>query len=380
MIRQGILGWVAQQLDRRLPSWARQAVSDLDLPVSVKDAGYPVRVAAVEDHQGQAVTLYLELLDGYRLHVRAGQFVCVTVQIGQSLYRRCYSLCGGSEDKYLAITVKRVFQGRVSNYLNDHIRVGDQLVIDDPAGEFVLPESIPPESQFVFVAAGSGIAPVYGLIRELLDKAQHADVQLVYTNRSKEQTLFRKSLAQLEAQYPGFRVTFHFTRRSDGGVDPTRRLTGKQLLGMISNAPDAHYYLCGPVGLTRELLDTLHHYGIPETRIKMELFTTHPNARDNAHLRSRAIVFRRKGLWRSRRLVRQRRVETVLETAHKAHIKIPSNCQTGTCKTCRVKLLKGHVVMDEPNSLTTDEAAQGYILACVAYPCETLDVQVSPRG
>ena len=72
-------------------------------------------------------------------------------------------------------------------------------------------------------------------------------------------------------------------------------------------------------------------------------------------------------------------VETLLETANRNNVKIASSCTMGTCKSCKVKVKRGSVVMDEPNMLSMQEAEDGYVLACVAYPCESVLVKLPPR-
>lgn len=344
--------------------------------VSIRDTSYPVRVIQVEHHGAIAVTLHLELLQGYRLGYKAGQFVRLAVEIGHNIFQRCYSLTSSPEDAHLRITVKRVFQGRVSNYLNDRVRPGDILYLDDPSGEFVIPEKSGLEERYVFIAAGSGIVPIYSLMADLLGKNPETDIQLIYSNRSPEHALFRKEIEAMEKRNPGLRTHFMYTRKHDGGHDSKRRLNGEKLLGLIPDFQASRVYICGPAGLAKELISTLQSNGLPEGSLRVELFSTAPSMEDNALLKPRVVSFRRKGLFSPPRIVRQRQVETILETAAKNGVKIPTNCTVGNCKSCKVKLKSGHAIMDEPNSLTTAESSEGYVLACVAYPCESIEVEL----
>jgi ferredoxin len=59
---------------------------------------------------------------------------------------------------------------------------------------------------------------------------------------------------------------------------------------------------------------------------------------------------------------------TVLEAALGARVDMPFSCTVGGCGACRVKLVEGDVVMDEPNCLTPEERADGYVLACMSRP------------
>ncbi len=371
-----VIRWAGKRLAR---FGVELELPDSDDNVSIRDTSYPAQVVKIKRHSTLAVTLHLRLLEGYRLHYSAGQFVRVAVQIGPNIFRRCYSLSSTPSEPDLAITVKRVFLGRVSNFLNDHVRVGDVLYVDDPSGEFILPEKTAADQRYVFVAAGSGIVPVFSLIRDLLERNPEADIQLVYSNRDQHQALFRKELEKLSRNHVGFRCQWVFTRQHDlpGGGG---RLSADDLWNNLDDPDTALFYICGPAGMARACMSMLKTQGIPETRIKVELFSSSPAVADNMELKPRVVSFSRKGSWLPPVHVRQRKVETLLETAQRANVKIASDCRSGSCKTCKVKLKRGRVLMDEPNALTLQEARDGYVLACIAYPCQSVEVQLPPRG
>jgi ferredoxin len=59
---------------------------------------------------------------------------------------------------------------------------------------------------------------------------------------------------------------------------------------------------------------------------------------------------------------------TVLESALDARVDMPFSCTVGGCGACRVRLVEGDLAMDEPNCLSPEERARGYVLACVSRP------------
>jgi ferredoxin len=128
--------------------------------------------------------------------------------------------------------------------------------------------------------------------------------------------------------------------------------------------------------MTRQFMAALHEAGIDEQRIRVELFSQDPASTASEGLKPRLVTFQRLRVWLPPRKVRQRRVETLLDTAQAARIRVPCKCTVGSCGTCKVKVLRGRVIMDEPNSLTAEEVKEGYVLACVAYPCESVVVQL----
>ena len=92
-----------------------------------------------------------------RFAYRAGQFLSFKVPLGGKVLTRSYSLSSSPElSEPLKVTVKRVDDGRVSNWINDEVKAGHTLMVVPPAGLFVLNEKRRP---ITFFAGGSGITP-----------------------------------------------------------------------------------------------------------------------------------------------------------------------------------------------------------------------------
>ena len=381
---------IARTLSRTMPSWMRKRVNRVLQPLgtripaedrasSLTEYDYRVRVTQLHQETPRALTITFEMLEGYRLIYRSGQFVKVSVPIGPTLFQRCYSFSSAPDDNRYSITVQTIFQGRLSRHLVESLRVGDEFYISEPAGEFVLPQERLDEQRYVLVAAGSGIVPVFSLLKDLLGKNPAADIQLIYACRTPDQCLFRRELERLEKLHPGLRLHLQFTRKEGNQHDPTRRLDGQRILDRIDNPANALFYLCGPYGLVKKCLEVFHGAGIDESRIRIELFNAPPAEAEEIALRPRLVTFLPPTLLGRVRHVRQRQVESLLETALSAGIDIPAQCTAGSCKACKLKVKSGSVILDEPNQLTLEEAREGYVLSCVAYPCENLVVQTPNR-
>lgn len=373
-----------RQVRRQIAEWvSNPALLDIlgedEGDVSVKDTGYAARVVRISQETSKSVTVEVVLEGGYRLNYRAGQHICVSFALGKTWFRRMYSFSSCPEENRIAFTVKRILHGRISSYVAERLRIGERVIIDDPHGDFVLPSESPHEQRYVFLAAGSGIVPIYSMMKDLLGKNPLADITLVYCNRTPDEAMFRRDIETLERKHSHVKTHWHYTRREGYGHDHGRRLTGDKVLALIGDATQAHYYVCAPAGLAKSFLETLTAIGVPESRAKFELFSAAGQASESAELRPRTIVFETVGMLGRQTTVAQPRIETLLETAAKAGVKLPQQCGVGSCNACRIKLVQGTVVLDEPNGLTVDDAQSGYTLACVAYACEDLVVQV-PRS
>lgn len=372
-----------RQVRRQFAEWVSNPVL-LDIlgedegDTSIKDTGYPARVVRITQETSKSVTVEVVLEGGYRLNYRAGQHVCVSFLLGKTWFRRIYSFSSCPEENRITFTTKRIVHGRVSSYIAERLRIGERVIIENPQGEFVLPAESTHDQRYVFLAAGSGIVPVYSMIKDLLGKNPLIDITLVYCNRTPEDAIFRRDLEQAERKHSHLKVIWHYTRRDGYGHDHSRRLTGEKVLALIGDATQASYYVCAPAGLAKSFLETLTAIGVPESRARFELFSAASHVSEDAELRPRTVTFESVGLVNRQVTVEQPRVETLLETATAAGVKISPQCAGANCKACRVKITQGSAVMDEPNSLSVDESQSGYVLACVAYPCEDISVQL-PR-
>ncbi|MCG8317446.1 MAG: iron-sulfur cluster-binding domain-containing protein [Pseudomonadales bacterium] len=361
----------AELLDR-VPALMTTDVPSED--VSIRDTSYPVQVTKILRETDDAVTIRFKPMEGYRLHYRAGQYVVVVVQLGHVIFRRCYSLTSSPDEEDMAITVKQIFRGRVSKYLVRRLHVGDVISIEDPTGDFVLPQVAPYEQRYVMVAGGSGIAPVFALIKDILAKNPQADVHLLYTNRTEDDVIYRRSLDHMADYYKGFTLQYFYTRPS--GRESKRELTPDIVIDHVADPSKTEVYISAPTSLTKAIVAAFEQSKITESKVHFELFGATPPVEENTELRSRVVSFYRRSWLGGYRHTRQRDVETILETGRKNGIKMPSRCNIGSCGKCKLKLKQGTVIMDEPNNLSLEDAEDGYILPCVAYPCESVVVRL----
>ena len=296
---------------------------------------------------------------------RPGQFITLAFPGEQGATRyRSYSLCGdGRVDAPWEITVKRTPGGKISNFLIDHVRPGAMIRASLPQGTFTLPDAIRPGQPLVFVAGGSGITPIYALLRGIgrLDPARRPHVWLHYAYHGPEDVIFGRELAALDPE--GAWLTQYHYVTTDG-----RRLdTARVVAAMDAQAPNAHWYVCGPSGLKRSLYAEAARLGIPEARLHAEVFASPAACTVPAAKTSAAVNVR---LADSGAVLATQPGETLLETLERCGYRPDFSCRAGACGTCRLRLVAGEVRggQGESGALTPAERAQGHILSCVAQP------------
>jgi ferredoxin-NADP reductase len=145
------------------------------------------------------------------------------------------------------------------------LEVGDEVEVEDPKGDFQLPEDTEP--QYVFIAGGIGITVFRSMLRFIADTGAPYRVTLVYSNRDRESTAFLDELEELEARIPGFRLVATMT--GDPGWDgETRRVDADFLRDTLdSELGDFTYLLAGPPPMVEGVVGELSEAGVPEAQI-----------------------------------------------------------------------------------------------------------------
>ena len=303
-----------------------------------------------------------------------GQFITLVIPGNNGNIYRSYSLCGsGNPRDPWEITLKRIPGGVVSNYLHDSVREGMILQTLPPRGAFILPASLRPEQTFVFVAVGSGITPLRGLLRAIasLPPASRPKVQLHYASRSAQETIYRDELFKLDW------LRQHYYLRTDGPrMSPEQIFTNAYPLSR-----DAQWYICGPEAFTQQLRQALVAIRVPESFIHFELFADQSRQRIAAGA-SRAVVGHI-AIKETGATVEAREQETLLETLERYEYQPEFGCRAGTCGTCQLHVLQGQVRNPGDKFLTAAELRSGMVLGCIAQPQGDITIElggIPPRG
>ena len=327
---------------------------------------HPVRVARVLRETGSASSFVLDVPSELRqaFAYEAGQFCTFRVWVGGQPHIRCYSMSSSpAVDAELRVTVKRIPGGVVSNWMNDHLAEGDILEVARPAGFFRLGTG---DGRLVAFSAGSGITPVYSLLKTALATTARG-VQLVYANQDRDSIIFRPEIDSLCAEHGGRFSLSHHLDVDDGliGSDTIRRYVD----GTDGGGGDTDFYICGPGPFMEVVEGTLLASGVDPTRIHIERFnpepwTPEPEVLDGPTAPERVTI----ELDGRTEEAEYRPGTTILQTARQMGMSPPFSCEAGSCATCMAKLTEGTASMHVNNALTEDEVADGWVLTCQALP------------
>ncbi len=126
---------------------------------------HKLRITDIVKETPDTISVYLQQPVQNKIAYKPGQFLTLLIPIGGETVRRSYSMSSCPHtDKELCVTVKRVGNGKVSNYLNDHLSVGQELEVMEPMGSFAL-DLRPVQRHVVLIGAGSGITPLMSIAK-----------------------------------------------------------------------------------------------------------------------------------------------------------------------------------------------------------------------
>jgi ferredoxin-NADP reductase len=316
---------------------------------------------------------YLDEVSGTGIHFKAGQYLTFIFEEGAKEARRSYSIASSPvivEPLYIGI--KRISNGNFSRKLFDHARPGDILITSGAGGVFILPDDINRYKQLFFFAAGSGIIPIYSLIKTVLYSHPFIKIILVYSNRSVARAVFYKELNALQIDYPNnLHSEFLFSNTED--LFRARLHADLVTLYLERLATDALdkclYYLCGSEAYMRFCTFILQGHHIPAENIKKEIFhTARPVFRVEPPDKAAYNVSIIKG--EAEYIVEVQFPTTILQAARKRGITMPYSCEVGRCGNCMARCVRGRVWMSYNEVLTERELAQGFILTCTGFPVE----------
>ncbi|RZL02445.1 MAG: hypothetical protein EOO89_29470, partial [Pedobacter sp.] len=206
-------------------------------------------ITDIQDEVNDTKLFFLKEL-GEKLSYKAGQYLTFIVPEGETEVRRSYSIASSPViDEPLYIGVKRINNGTFSRKLVDQAKVGDELLTLGAGGLFILPDDTSLYKEIFFFAAGSGIIPIYSLIRTALRTHTHLKIILVYSNNRQSSTIFYEPLIEFAVQFADqLKIEFIFSdakylSRAHLHADFIEQLV-KEYSG--SRYTEGLFYVCGP--------------------------------------------------------------------------------------------------------------------------------------
>jgi len=332
---------------------------------------YPLTIKEIRRETQNAVSIVFEIPENLKSTFQyiAGQYITIKKELNGSDVRRSYSICSAPNSEEFRIAVKAVPNGTFSLFATSKLMEGDVLDVAPPEGRFILESDKNNENNYLAIAAGSGITPIMGMIKEVLINEPSSTFNLIYSNKSEEETIFKSEIDQFLNQYPNQFAVFYIYSR----VAVDNALFGRVDEGNIRFILNKNYsnttfdtsFLCGPEPMIDVAKTVLINYGIKSSAILTELFSSTPVEPQEIHQGTSLITVL---VDDEETTFEMETSNTILTAALNEGIDAPYSCQGGICSSCLAKITSGSAVMDKNTILSDEEVEEGFILTCQAHP------------
>ncbi|MDV5169609.1 hybrid-cluster NAD(P)-dependent oxidoreductase [Photobacterium rosenbergii] len=285
-----------------------------------------------------------------------GQHLPIQVEINGEYVARRYTLSSSpSRPGRFGISVKRVDDGRISNWLHDHFQVGDTLVAEQPDGSFHLGHHT---DKLLLLSAGSGVTPMISMLRYLADHDQVRDVIFYHQCRSQADIPYLDELKKLEKQFPQLKVMIALSRPDKNWRGLSGRLEAVHL-EQLDALCERQVFVCGPNRFMDDAKALMLEAGLDAAQYHQEAFG--PLTREINTTKEVTISI-------NGNLFSGDNQKTLLEQAEAAGLNVSNSCRAGFCGACKMTLESGEVDQPDVPALLPGEKESGKVLACCCVP------------
>ncbi|RBO81936.1 hybrid-cluster NAD(P)-dependent oxidoreductase [Marinomonas aquiplantarum] len=311
---------------------------------------------------------------------KPGQFVTLELEIDNKQVMRSYTISSSPSVPYsFSITIKRVPGGEVSNWLHDNMKVGVELAVHGPVGQFNCIDF--PAEKVLLLSGGVGITPLMSMARWWFDTNAEVDMTFIHSARSPRDVIFSRELDHMAARLDNFGL-YLIVERMENGLpwQGYRGYLDAAKLDMISpDFMEREIFCCGPEPYMRAVKKLLKERGFDMSHYHEESFGSTPvdvveDAIELAEVaQAEADAVSQADLLRvefegSGKSIQISAGETLHNAAAKLDLMIPKACGMGICGTCKVMIKEGETQMDHNGGITDEDVEAGYVLSCCTVP------------
>ncbi len=335
-----------------------------------------LEVSGIAEESASTKTLRMAAVEGELPWFRAGQYINLFCAVNGVLTSRPYSIASPPGAGYWDITVRRMPEGFVSDYLLDRVQVGDRFESTGPSGSFYH-EPLMDSDELVFLAGGSGITPFASIIREAAAKGEGPKMHLLYGSRDPADIIFGEELKGLEEKLAFLKVDYVISEATEGWPGACGLLDAETISALVGPVEGKTFYICGPAQMYALCEGALASLGVPRRRIRREAYGPPaditaepgwPGADPGAEFE---VVEERTG-----KTLRARSGEPLMNSLERAGLVVEAVCRAGECTVCRTRLLEGEVFVPERVLKRWVDERAGYIHPCMSYPLKNLRIRI----
>ena len=328
-------------------------------------------ISKIEEHGNLAKSYYFKG-ETELAYFKAGQYLTFKLEIGNSVVTRSYSIASSPASALngeYQITVKRIADGFVSDYILDNWSVGDEVIAFAPEGNMTYC-SLRDAENIVAIAGGSGITPFLSLARAIDQGDEDCSLTLLYGCRTSDEILFKEELDSLSEKNEKINVVYVLSHSDEEGYE--KGFVGADIIKKYAPSEVYSIFVCGPGGMYKFLETELPKLEKERKYIRFEVFSSGKKAEEAKEFNITVI---NRG---NESVIKANSNETVLCAFERAGIEVPARCHTGECGFCRSKLVSGKVYIPEGEEKRRIADMQfNFIHPCCSYPESDLVIRIN---
>ncbi len=330
-------------------------------------------ISRIEEHGDIAKSYYFKSESAPLAYFKAGQYLTFKLEIGNSVVTRSYSIASSPASALngeYQITVKRINDGFVSDYILDNWSTGDKVTAYAPEGNLIY-NPLRDAKNIVGIAGGSGITPFLSIARAIAQGDENCTLTLLYGCRTSDEILFKEELDMLSEKNEKINVVYVLSHSDEKGFE--KGFVGADIIRKYAPEGDYSIFVCGPGGLYKFLESELPKLQKEKKYIRFEVFSSGKKMEEEPKEYNITVVNRG-----NESVIKASSNETVLCAFERAGIIVPARCHTGECGFCRSKLVSGKVYIPEGEDKRRIADMQfDFIHPCCCYPESDLVVRIN---
>ena len=341
---------------------------------------HPLIVSELHNETPDSVRVSLTVPEDVRDEFRflPGQHLPMQIQLDGKPVRRTYSICSVPGEEPLRIGVRVQPGGLFSEYVQERMKVGDEVDVMPPFGQFHADIDPDAAKTYLAFAAGSGITPVLSIIRATLENEARSRFVLFYGNRRKRTTMFIDDLYALKNSFPErLQLYFLFSQEDQefdifsGRMDSAK--VGELYRSFCQGLEPDEAFICGPDTMIDTVKSALVDAGMDAASVHIERYGAprkgggpRPATKkaDTGKVTTVDVIM--DGHKTSFEM--SAGAENLVDAAAEQGIELPYSCKGGVCATCRTHVRDGEVDMAVNYGLEPWEVEKGFVLACQSLP------------
>ncbi|MBL4830008.1 MAG: hybrid-cluster NAD(P)-dependent oxidoreductase [Aliivibrio sp.] len=305
---------------------------------------------------------------------KPGQFLTIGIDIEQQMEYRAYSISSLPNANCAELTVKRVEGGKVSNYLIDDLSVGDVVTSLKPEGVFNSVDCTH-RNRVTLISAGCGITPVMSMAKQWLATNADVEINFVHIARNKESIIFAEQLTEFANMHLNFHANL-LLKDAEGTDYQQGKLSQSLLKKMCPELNNSTVFLCGPVQFMQDVKGYIESSDFDMNHFYEESFSPTVSKQgtkidsdtdDSVQISVPDFGFE----------LTIDKGTLLIDALEKGGIPVIAACRSGVCGSCKCKVAVGTVQTTSQETLTPDEIAQGFVLACSSTINASVEIALS---